>query len=123
MEIAPAERETLLDAGVAIIEHKIERPIRSASAITAWRMHGGETHEFDTIYSAHGTRTRSALAIGLGVEADRGGAPIVDPHQRTRIPGLFAAGDVVRGCTGERGRGPASIAATTMNASLPFPRA
>jgi len=48
---------------------------------------------------------------------------IVDDHQRTSVPGPFAAGNVVRGlsqvCVAT---GQAAIAATTMNTSLPIPR-
>lgn len=124
MHITAEERAQLREAGIAIVEHPVERLTRTETAITAWHMHGGETHEFDIIYSALGTRLRSGLATSLGAEADRDGALIVDSHQRTRIPGLFAAGDVVRGLSQVAvAAGQAAIAATTMNASLPFPKA
>ncbi len=124
MDISPQERQALEAAGVAIVERRVERLTRSDDAIKAWHMHGGEIHEFDVIYSALGTRLRSALAVDLGAEADRDGALIVDSHQRTRVPGLFAAGDVVRGLSQVSvAAGQAAIAATTMNASLPFPKA
>jgi thioredoxin reductase (NADPH) len=91
--------------------------------IKAWRMQGGGQHAFDTVYTALGVRFRSGLATALGAEVDEDGALIVDDHQRTSVPGLFAAGDVVRGlsqvCVAT---GQAAIAATAINASLPFPR-
>jgi thioredoxin reductase (NADPH) len=37
----------------------------------------------------------SDLARGLGTSVTEGGSLIVDRHQCTSVPGLFAAGDVV----------------------------
>jgi len=50
---------------------------------------------FDTIYPAMGCTIRSDLAAGLGAECDELGNLVVDSHQRTAVPGLYAAGDVV----------------------------
>lgn len=50
---------------------------------------------FDTIYPALGCAMRSNLVIDLGAQRDEVGNLIVDSHQRTAIPGLYAAGDVV----------------------------
>ena len=52
---------------------------------------------FDSVYPALGSVIRSELAIGLGADASSDGTLEVDDHQRTSIPGLYAAGDVVRG--------------------------
>lgn len=41
-------------------------------------------------------KLRSDLALGLGAKHDGTGALIVDEHSRTAIPGLYAAGEVVR---------------------------
>ena len=40
---------------------------------------------------------RSELAVAAGARATAEGCLEVDDHQRTSIPGLFAAGDVVKG--------------------------
>jgi thioredoxin reductase (NADPH) len=86
-------------------------------------MQDGMEHRFDTVYSALGTRIRSGLATSLGADADTYGALIVDRHQRTSVPGLYAAGDVVSGLSQiSVASGHAAIAATTINASLQFPR-
>ena len=63
-----------------------------------------------------------ALATGLGAEHDEDGMLIVDDHQRTSVPGLYAVGDVVRGL-GQIGvaMGQAAIAASTINSSLERP--
>ena len=50
---------------------------------------------FDTIYPAMGCTIRSELAIDLGAKEDDVGNVVVDSHQRTAVPGLYAAGDIV----------------------------
>ncbi len=50
---------------------------------------------FDTVYAALGARPRSELGAGLGVFSNAEGCIETDPHQRTTIAGLYAAGDVV----------------------------
>src|SRR5206468_10707164 len=83
---------------------------------------GGEEHRFDTLYSALGSRIHSDLALSLGAEADEDGALIVDDHQRTSVPGLYAAGDVVCGLSQiSVAMGQAAIAATDINAGLELP--
>jgi thioredoxin reductase (NADPH) len=48
---------------------------------------------FDIVYSALGTEVRSGLV--LGALCSNSGCIEVDAHQRTSIPGIYAAGDVV----------------------------
>jgi len=52
---------------------------------------------FDSVYPALGSRVRSDVAVEAGAKASEDGCLLVDSHQRTNIPGLFAAGDVVKG--------------------------
>jgi thioredoxin reductase (NADPH) len=52
---------------------------------------------FDSLYPALGSRVRSDLAAEAGAMVSKDGCLVVDSHQRTNIPGLFAAGDVVKG--------------------------
>ena len=52
---------------------------------------------FDSVYPALGSRVRSDLAAEAGAMVSKDGCLVVDSHQRTNIPGLFAAGDVVKG--------------------------
>ena len=74
---------------------------------------------FDTIYAALGLRGRSELATQLGAEHDEDGMLIVDDHQRTTVPGLYAIGDVVQGLT-QIGvaMGQAAVAASAISSSL-----
>jgi thioredoxin reductase (NADPH) len=50
---------------------------------------------FDVVYSALGTEVRSGLALPLGALCSHSGCIEVDAHQRTSVPGIYAAGDVV----------------------------
>ena len=58
---------------------------------------GGEQRRFDHVYSALGTTANVDLATALGARCAEDGRLEVDEHQRTSVPGLWAAGDVVRG--------------------------
>ena len=71
--------------------------------------------DFDTVYPALGSVIRSNLAIQVGARADEHGCLEVDDHQRTSVPGLFAAGDVARGLDQiSHAMGEAGVAATTI---------
>lgn len=52
---------------------------------------------FDVMYVALGCSARHELARSVGAKRDDQGALLVNPHQETTVPGLYAAGDVVRG--------------------------
>lgn len=52
---------------------------------------------FDSVYPALGSRVRSDLAAEAGAMLSEDDRVVVDSHQRTNVPGLFAAGDVVKG--------------------------
>ena len=71
--------------------------------------------EFDSIYPALGSTIRSELAVAAGARATAEGCLEVDDHQRTSIPGLFAAGDVVKGLDQiSHAMGEAGVAATAI---------
>jgi thioredoxin reductase (NADPH) len=70
---------------------------------------------FDSVYPALGSRIRSRLAVSAGARASEEGCLEVDDHQRTSVPGLFAAGDVVKGLDQiSHAMGEAGVAATTI---------
>jgi thioredoxin reductase (NADPH) len=52
---------------------------------------------FECVYLALGCSPRHSLATGCNAKCDEHGALLVDAHQNTSVPGLYAAGDVVRG--------------------------
>jgi len=123
MDLSDEDRTLLREASIAVLEAPVAALSIENDRIAAWNMDGAGEHKFDTVYSALGTDVRSALAISLGAGVDDDGALIVDRHQQTSVPGLYAAGDVVSGLSQVSvATGHAAIAATHMNASLPFPR-
>ncbi len=70
---------------------------------------------FESVYPALGSVIRSELAVAAGAQANDEGCLEVDDHQRTSIPGLFAAGDVVKGLDQiSNAMGQAGVAATTI---------
>jgi thioredoxin reductase (NADPH) len=70
---------------------------------------------FDSVYPALGSVIRSELAVAAGARATLEGCLEVDDHQRTSVPGLFAAGDVVKGLDQiSHAMGEAGVAATAI---------
>ena len=119
MEFSAEDRQGLRDAGVRVIDAPVRQFGLADGAIESWHMEGGEKHSFDAVYSALGRDVRSELAQALGADADDEGALIVDDHQRTNVPGLYAAGDAVKGLAQVSvATGQAAIAATDINNQL-----
>ena len=52
---------------------------------------------FDVIYLALGCTSQNQLARSLKARCEENGALVVNAHQETTVPRLYAAGDVVRG--------------------------
>jgi thioredoxin reductase (NADPH) len=78
----------------------------------------GEMH-FDSVYPALGSDVNSDLAVKLGADVDDKGSIVVDSHQRTSVPGLYAAGDVVLGLDQiSHAMGEGGVAATTIRNDL-----
>lgn len=119
LELTGEERAELREAGVRLVEEPVSAIAAEGDQVAAWRMSSGVEHRFDVLYTALGLRARSGLATALGAGHDGDGALVVDEHQRTSVPGLYAAGDVVRGLGQVSvATGQAAIAATAINNSL-----
>ena len=75
--------------------------------------------QFDAVYPSLGSDSHSGLARALGAAVADEGCIKVDAHQRTSIPGLYAAGDVVLGLDQiSHAMGEAGVAATTLRNDL-----
>jgi thioredoxin reductase (NADPH) len=80
----------------------------------------GTLHVFDLVYSAFGVTPQVKLARDLGPRLDPNGRLVVNEHQETSVPGLFAAGDIVRGLNQIAvAEGEAAVAATAIHNRLP----
>ena len=91
------ERARLRAAQVAVVETPIDRVVLDRRRIAALCLGPGEPWTFDALYAALGVTPRSGLAVDAGAKLDATGRLVVGEHQETSIPGLYAAGDVVRG--------------------------
>ena len=114
----PEDRVAELDAAGVV---RIDGPC-GAYAIEADQLAFDTAHgrmAFDSVYPALGSRIRSGLAIQAGARAAEDGCLEVDDHQRTSVPGLFAAGDVAKGLDQiSHAMGEAGVAATTIRNML-----
>jgi thioredoxin reductase (NADPH) len=109
----------LTEAGVDIIESALPAVEIEKRKITAFDFGEGRRRSFDVVYSALGVTPRTRLAVQAGAKLDDGGRLIVGDHQETSVPGLYAAGDVVRGLNQiSTAEGEGAIAATDVHNSL-----
>jgi thioredoxin reductase (NADPH) len=80
---------------------------------------GAPAISFDVMYPALGSLVRSELASALGAKTNEVGCLQIDVHQRTTVPGIYAAGDAVSDLHQIAvATGHAAIAATHIHKSL-----
>jgi thioredoxin reductase (NADPH) len=97
MDLDAGELKRVREHGIQVVHDPVSGLDTEGDRITVLRTAGGEEHRFEVLYSALGLKLRSELALALGAEHDGTGALVVDEHNRTTVPGLYAAGGVVRG--------------------------
>jgi thioredoxin reductase (NADPH) len=95
--VSDENRAKLAEAGVEIIESSLSRLHIEGDRLDALEFFEGVKHRFDSVYSALGTSPRTELAEQAGALTAKDGRLWVNDHQMTSIPGLYAAGDMVRG--------------------------
>lgn len=118
--VSRPSREALEAAGVPLIAVQPGSLKVEDNRLYALRMDGSELAAFEVVYGALGVEPQSTLAETIGVVVDGSGCILVDDHQRTFLPGVYAAGDVVRGLDQiSVALGEAAIAATAIHKSLP----
>jgi thioredoxin reductase (NADPH) len=106
-------------ARIRLVAEPIAR-IRTTKRHVAVFLESGEELRFDTLYPMLGCSPRTELAKSLSVRVDAGGELFVDSHQRTSVPGLYAAGDVVHALNQMTvGAAHAATAATAIHNALP----
>lgn len=117
--VADGQLATLREAGIAFCTEVVEKAFVNAQRRVSVQTRSGAEYVFDTLYSMTGCRCRNDLAVQLGARCTNAGYLEVDAHQQTSVPGLYAAGDVVKAlnqisvATGE-----AAIAATHIHNHL-----
>ena len=77
-------------------------------------------HTFDSVYPALGSDVHNKLAEQIGIALNKeSDCILVDDHQRTNVPGAYAAGDVVIGLDQiSHAMGEGGVAATTIRNDL-----
>ncbi|HBZ07383.1 MAG TPA: NAD(P)/FAD-dependent oxidoreductase [Massilia sp.] len=115
------ERRQIEVAGVRYVESPLLGVTMSPEMKPVLNTADGESREFDVFYPMLGESARSKLAADLGAETGDCDKLVVDDHQRTTAPGLYAIGDVVMGLNQIAvAAGQAAIAATTIHNALPW---
>lgn len=118
--ISRSARESLEAAGVTLVDVRPETLTVEDNRLHAWRMDGSPVEPFEVVYGALGVDPQSSLAEAVGALLDGSGCIVVDDHQRTVLPTVYAAGDVARGLDQiSVAVGEAAIAATAIHNSLP----
>lgn len=116
-ELAADEHRSLIGLGIDLADGPYGELCLDGDCILAPTP--GAMLRFDAIYPALGSVMRSELAVDFGAAASKEGCLVVDDHQRTSVPGLYAAGDVVRGLDQiSHAMGEAGVAATTIRNDL-----
>jgi thioredoxin reductase (NADPH) len=121
-----SRKVTSLSLGVVADAHRDPRALRVSlqdlaleSGGVVLRRSGHAELRFDHLYLALGCAPQAGLAVNCGAAQDETGNLIVDAHQMTSVPGLYAAGDVVRGLNQiSVAAGEAAISATAIHNRL-----
>jgi len=118
LDVAEADQATLRDLGIATVDGPCHAVAALDEAIVVETPHGH--HTFDSVYPALGSDVRTELACQIGVALTKEtGCILVDAHQRTNVPGVYAAGDVVLGLDQiSHAMGEGGVAATTIRNDL-----
>ena len=112
-----AQRAALGSVGVGIVAGPATAFRLSKAGISLGTAQGRRM--FDSVYPALGSTVHSDLARALGAETGSDGGIVVDGHQRSSVPGLYAAGDVVLGLDQiSHAMGEGGVAASTIRNDL-----
>jgi thioredoxin reductase (NADPH) len=117
-DLGPDDHARLAAAGIAVEETAVTGWALGEAGIAA-HLEDGRTLAFDCLYPALGSDHRAELAAMLGAELAGAGCIPTDAHQRTGVPGLYAAGDIVEALDQiSVAMGHAAIAATAIHNAL-----
>jgi thioredoxin reductase (NADPH) len=117
LRLKPEDSRKLKDAGIECVDGPAEAVAIDRNCIVVDTAEGH--YAFDSIYPALGSDTHTQLAEMVGAELSGDDCIRVDSHQRTSVPGLYAAGDVVIGLDQiSHAMGEGGVAATTIRNDL-----
>jgi thioredoxin reductase (NADPH) len=117
LRLKPEDQQKLKAAGIESVDGPAQAVAITGDCIVVETAEG--THSFDSIYPALGSDTHTQLAEMVGADLSNDSCIKVDSHQRTSVPGLYAAGDVVIGLDQiSHSMGEGGVAATTIRNDL-----
>jgi thioredoxin reductase (NADPH) len=113
LSLKPEDHSRLEAAGIECVDGPAHAVAAADKCIVVDTAEGHYT--FDSIYPALGSDTHTQLGEMVGAKLAPDGCFLCDDHQRTSIPGLYAAGDVVHGLDQiSHAMGEGGVAATTI---------
>jgi thioredoxin reductase (NADPH) len=113
LRLKPEDQEKLKRAGIDCVDGPAQAVAITGDCIVVDTAEGHYT--FDSIYPALGSDTHTQLGEMVGAKLAPDGCFLCDDHQRTSVPGLYAAGDVVHGLDQiSHAMGEGGVAATTV---------
>jgi thioredoxin reductase (NADPH) len=116
--IPPEQRNWLAETGIEVSGSAVADLKIGTDSITAI-LASGEQINVEVLYPAMGADPRADLLAALGGRMNCEGCIETDSHQRTTVPGVYAAGDVVNELNQIAvAAGHAAIAATDIHNSL-----
>jgi thioredoxin reductase (NADPH) len=116
-DLSEEDKARMKEFGIHCVDGPCDE-IEASNGCVTIRTGFGE-HVFDSVYPALGSDTHTELAVQVGATIAGDGTLPVDDHQRTNVPGLYAAGDVVLGLDQiSHAMGEGGVAATTMRNDL-----
>jgi thioredoxin reductase (NADPH) len=117
LDLQPEDQQKLKMASIDCVDGPAQAVAISDKCIIVETAQG--TYSFDTVYPALGSDTHTQLAEMIGARLNEQGCVGVDAHQRTSVPGVYAAGDVVIGLDQiSHAMGEGGVAATTIRNDL-----
>ena len=117
LRLKPEDSRKLKDAGIECVDGPAQAVAIDRNCIVVDTAEGH--YAFDSIYPALGSDTHTQLAEMMGADLSSDDCIKVDSHQRTSVPGLYAAGDVVIGLDQiSHAMGEGGVAATTIRNDL-----
>jgi len=117
LRLKPEDSQKLKDAGIDCVDGPAQAVAIDREFIVVDTAEGH--YVFDSIYPALGSDTHTQLGEMVGAKLANDGCFLCDAHQRTSVPGLYAAGDVVHGLDQiSHAMGEGGVAATTIRNDL-----
>ena len=117
LRLKPEDSKKIKDAGIDCVDGPAQAVAIDRECIVVDTAEGH--YVFDSIYPALGSDTHTQLGEMVGAKLAKDGCFLCDSHQRTSVPGLYAAGDVVHGLDQiSHAMGEGGVAATTIRNDL-----